>query len=201
MSRLYSIVLLSLVITLLSGCGQKKSSPQPAREFDYPFRGMGPLIAVVDTTRSQIYEVDKYGTINLFGVKLVGSISSILNSLDSIPYLEFDQRTGERARILHDDNRVLRYSTKVFIDDIPFGMNIEYLKSDPDVVDGVYFITSDTRDYICDAIVDRLIKYYGDPDVFDFNEDSYGWYEPYDFIIRFRHLHSLDGGWTFYFYR
>jgi hypothetical protein len=103
--------------------------------------------------------------------------------------------------MIHDGERVTRYVISVLIDDIPFTMHVEYLKTEPILVDQVYFITSDTDDYICKTIVERLGKYYGLPDVMDVIEDTYSWYKDYDFHIRFRHLHSDEGGWIFFFVR
>lgn len=204
MSRLYNIILFSLIITLSTGCNHKKSSPQPTQEFDYPFRGKGPLVDVDDEPSDSILqaiEYGRYGAIDLFGVELAGPIESILSALDTIPFIRVKQPVSSILSSIRDDDRVTRYFTTIYIDDIPFGMNVEYRKTDPDLVHEVIFITSNDDDYVCHTVVDRLTDYYGYPDINDFVEDTYAWYDLWDFRIRFRHLHSADGGWTFYMSR
>ena len=206
MLSFHRIVLYSLAIAFMAGCGHKDTAPQQPRQINSPFNGRGPLLNFDDTAtesepEDEPFEFEKYGTIDLFGVKLVGPIEPILYALDSIPFIKVDFPKRGQLKLLHDDDRVTRYSTRIQIDDIPFGMNIEYRKSNPDLVDEVIFITSNDDDLICHTIVDRLTQYYGLPDVNDFVEDIYAWYDMYDFYIRFRHLHSETGGWTFYFVR
>lgn len=194
----------SLVLVALSGCIQKQPQPNAARQIDYPFRGQGPLIEVDDTPPDSILqdiEYGRHGAIDLFGVELVGPIEPILNALDSIPFIRVEFPVSSNIRLLREDDRVSRFSTTIYIDDIPFGMNVEYRKTEPDLVHEVIFITSNPDDYICHTIVDRLTEYYGYPDINDFLEDIYAWYDMWDFHIRFRHLHSADGGWTFYMSR
>ena len=204
MSRLFSIILFSLIITMSIGCNHKKSSPQLAREIDYSFRGMGPLIEVEDTLSDSILQAIEDGwsdPIDMFGVELAGPIEQILSAIDTIPFIRVKQPVSSILPSIRDDDRVTRYATTIYIDDIPFGMNVEYRKTDPDMVHEVIFITSNDDDYVCHTVVDRLTDYYGYPDINDFVEDTYAWYDLWDFHIRFRHLHSSDGGWTFYMSR
>ena len=204
MSRLYSIILFSLIVTLSTGCNHKKSSPQPAREIGYSFRGMGPLLEVPDTStfsEDEPIEYEPWGTIDFFGVKLIGPIEPILSALDTILFIRVDLPSSSILSSIRDDDRVTRYYTTIYIDDIPFGMNVEYRKTDPELVHEVIFITSNDDDYVCHTVVDRLTDYYGYPDINDFVEDTYAWYDMWDFRIRFRHLHTSDGGWTFYMSR
>ena len=202
----HRIAIYCILIALTASCGHNNSAPQYARHKDSPFNGRGPLLNFDDTDTILLpddvpYEFEKYGTIDFFGVRLSGPIETILYAIDSIPFIKVDIPEDIRFQPLHDDDLVVRFSTHIQIDDIPFGMNIEYRKSDPDLVDEVIFITSNDDDLICHTIVDRLTWYYGLPDVNDFVEDIYAWYDMYDFHIRFRHLHSKTGGWTFYFMR
>jgi len=206
MYSFHHITIYCLIIALTASCGQKNSAPQYARHKDSPFNGRGPLLNFDDTDTILLpdgvpYEFEKYGTIDFFGVRLSGPIETILYAIDSIPFIKVDIQEDIRFQPLRDDDLVVRFSTHIQIDDIPFGMNIEYRKSDPDLVDEVIFITSNDDDLICHTIVDRLTWYYGLPDVDDFVEDIYAWYDMYDFHIRFRHLHSETGGWTFYMCR
>ena len=200
------IAFYGLAIALMAGCGHKNTAPQQAQQITSPFNGHGPLLNFDDTaTLSELndepFEFDKYGTIDFFGVKLAGPLETLLYALDSIPFVKVDIPDDIHFQPENDNDLIKRFSTLIHIDGFPFGMNIAYRKSDPDMVDEVIFITSNDDDLICHTIVDRLIWYYGLPDVNDFVEDIYAWYDMYDFHIRFRHLHSETGGWTFYFMR
>ena len=161
-----------LAIALMAGCGHKNIAPQQARQIISPFNGRGPLLNFDDTaTESELedepYEFEKYGTIDFFGVKLAGPLETILYAIDSIPFVKVDIPDDIHFQPGNDNNLIKRFSTLIHIDGFPFGMNIVYRKSAPDMVD----------------------------------EDIYAWYDMHDFYIRFRHLHSETGGWTFYFVR
>lgn len=206
MLSFHRITLYGLAIAFMAGCGRKDTAPQQARQISSTFNGRGPLLSFDDTaTESELedepYEFEKYGTIDFFGVKLAGSLETILYAIDSIPFIKVDIPDDIHFQPGNENDLVKRFSTLIHIDSFPFRMNIAYRKSDPDLVDEVIFFTFNDDDLICHTIVDRLTWYYGLPDVNDFVEDIYAWYDMHDFYIRFRHLHSETGGWTFYFVR
>ena len=202
----HRIVLYGLAIALMAGCGHTNKTPQHARQINSPFNGRGPLLNFYETDTillpdDEPYEFEKYGTIDFFGVKLVGSIRQVIDSIDSLPFIDIENIDNLKYKLYQDDESITRFGAKVIIDNIPFNMNIEYLKTDTEVVDQLYFITYNTSQTICDTIVERLCQYYDLPDIIDTDEDSYAWFIKLDFYIRFRHLHYDYGGWTFYLVR
>lgn len=178
----------AMVTLLLIGCG--------ARNVNYN-----------DITQEKIKEDTKPKTvgyvlprraIDFFGVKLIGSFPTILNTLDSLPFFDID--TSFEYGYRGEQSTSYQYYATVLIDSIYFGMNIYYPKEgDTEVVKSIMFINGDSADYIRHTIVGRLIQYYGNPEIDEGDsEATYAW--PSRYKLRFRRSHNPDySTWTFYF--
>ena len=180
---------LSVIVTLLLlGCGRKHVNQNNSYQD-----------IIIDKNRPKtVGYVFPKRAIDFFGVKLIGSFPTILNTLDSLPFFDID--TSFEYGYRGEQSTSYRYYATVLIDSIYFGMNVYYPKEgDPEVVKSIMFINSDSADYIRSTIVSHLIQYYGSPEIDEGDaESTYAW--PSHYGLRFRRSHNLDySTWTFYF--
>ena len=151
-----------------------------------------------EETRSQREKDEALKVIDFFGVKLQGKYEDIVNNIYMLPMLSCVER---RDTIMFQGNGDKWFSHTVEFCGVPWGMSADFTLNEGDImsIHNLTFITSKTDDDIIDRVVAELIKYYGDPDVSDEQENSYHWYLSSGLAVRARHLHTPDGGWTVYF--
>ena len=136
--------------------------------------------------------VEKNTDIDLFGVEMVGTPHHIIRGLEKNPYLQIDH--GPEGFIHQYEGK---FSCRVLLEGIPFGMTVTYEKDKEDTVKDIKFITSETDHHVLDVIVKNLKDYYGEPEIIDMPEEYYKWF-PRGHFLHARRLHHDDGGWTFY---
>ena len=178
--RLTTLIAVLLIFSCV-GCGHRKSESLESTE------QVVDSIAIVAYQEFQEEELianpSHRQRMVLWGVTLSGTPEEILQGLCTNSFFSVDTN---RTKV-------------VLIDGIPFGMNLCYEEGSNDVK-SIVFITSRTSDGICLKVRKRLIDYFGEPDISDNDENGYTWF-PDGHFLKFRHLHSDEGGWTFHMSR
>ena len=128
-----------------------------------------------------------------------GKYEDIVNYIYMLPMLSCVER---RDTIKLQGNGDKCFSHTVEFCGVPCGMNADFTLNGDNImsINDLCFITLQTDDEIIHKFVSELTKYYGEPDISDEQEDSYHWYLSNGLAVRARHLHTPDGGWTFFFY-
>lgn len=191
--KLLYIIKLCMILAIVSSCKGPSNSKRISTSSD--------KLDITDETAAVKNTVSDSSTeiIDFFGVRLYGKYNELIHRLYELPILSLveDRNT---FRVERED--IWYFSHTVKFCGVPCGMNVRYRINPEDEISihNLCFITSQTDDEIIHRFVSELTKYYGVPTIADKREDSYHWYLQSGLIVRARHLHAPDGGWTVFLY-
>ena len=119
-----------------------------------------------------------------FGVDLSLPIDNYLKVLNEQPDIDvdFDSFRGQDGRAF----------CIVSLCGIPLGMNLQY---DKEKIQSATHVTSRKDESVIEKIVSVLTKYHGEADIADQDESQYTWFLG-ERMLKARHLHTEEGGWT-----
>ena len=182
-----------MILAIVSSCKGPSNSKRISTSSD-KLDITDEIAAVKNTVSDSSTEI-----IDFFGVRLYGKYNELIHRLYELPILSLveDRNT---FRVERED--IWYFSHTVKFCGVPCGMNVRYRINPEDEISihNLCFITSQTDDEIIHRFVSELTKYYGVPTIADKREDSYHWYLQSGLIVRARHLHAPDGGWTVFLY-